>query len=111
MGTNAVFEFHTQFHKFVEVLRLISILNETSLEFIGEFSFEHGILHLAVVIQNCYQILKFSILNAKLVVPLHEVVKFPRSCSNLIRVVEGSFKILIRASTSSRDILSIWTYG
>jgi hypothetical protein len=52
VGSDSVIEFHAQFDKFVKILRLIGLVNETGLEFLGEPPFESGLLCLAVVIQN-----------------------------------------------------------
>jgi hypothetical protein len=54
MGSDLVVEFHTQFYKFVEILSLIGLVNKTSLEFLGEPSFESGLLRLGGVIQNSH---------------------------------------------------------
>jgi hypothetical protein len=52
----------------VDILRLISLGDETGLEFFGESLFEGGLLCLGIIIQNCYQTFKFSIINAEFVV-------------------------------------------
>jgi hypothetical protein len=92
IGSDLVIKFHTQFYKFVEVLRFISLVDKAGLEFFGESSLEGGLLCLRVIIQNCYQTLKFSIINAKFMFSLYEAVQFPRGYSNFIRIAKGGFQ-------------------
>jgi hypothetical protein len=52
VGLDSVVTFLAQLYKFVEILGLIGLLNEDGLEFLGEPSFETGLLRLGVVIEN-----------------------------------------------------------
>jgi hypothetical protein len=54
VGLDSVVKFHRQFHKFVEIPRLIGLVNETGFEFLGKPSFVSGLLLIGVAIQKCH---------------------------------------------------------
>jgi hypothetical protein len=91
MGLDLVVKFYIQFDIFVKILRLLSLVNETGIEFLGESSFESYLLRLGIVFQNHHELFEFSIINAEFMVALFEIVQFLRAYSKLIRVTEGSF--------------------
>jgi hypothetical protein len=86
MGMDPVVQLHTQVHKLCEVLWLFHLVYQACLEFLGKAWFVGSLVHISVIVQDGYMVLRCSIVLTEFIISLSELVKLSRCSSHLVRV-------------------------